>query len=509
MNELPEYLKHYKEELNKKTLEELLELYKYTNKTESYEKAEIIRQVIQEREKVDSVHHENTQANKGFNPDTITATELLESIDGINNSKSSWKKNIIGFAFSLLLFAGIGLIEWKPLELLILFIVIIIHELGHFVGMKLFGYIDPKIFFIPGLGAATTARKSTGNATHEAIVSLLGPLPGILVGIALAFLYYKTENRIYYDFAELFLIINLFNLLPISPLDGGRFFETVLFRRNYIIELIFRIITGLILFWLVLTSQSPFLIIFPIFFILSLPEIYRISKAAKLLKSNANIGSTQLELIQSVELVLKKAFTLHQNKNQYVLRAKRLLECISESNMKVKTSILMVILYLLLFPFSFLATGSVVYLFKEPLNLSNLKNREKLATLNPSKNKVVNSFLSKQIEQMNTIPKIKSDTSTIIIERKSSDDIHVGLIAVADFDDAMTVKQSISNGSTFEDVARKYSKGPNAIKGGDIGYVNPKDLDKKIADKLIELKGNEISDVIKTGNGYMIVKRLE
>ncbi len=80
---------------------------------------------------------------------------------------------------------------------------------------------------------------------------------------------------------------------------------------------------------------------------------------------------------------------------------------------------------------------------------------------------------------------------------------------MGDFNVALTVKESISKGISFEDAAKKYSMGPNGKNGGDIGYVNPKDLDKKIADKLIELKGNEISDIIKTGNGYMIVKRLE
>jgi len=49
--------------------------------------------------------------------------------------------------------------------------------------MKLFGYRDVQMFFIPMLGAAVSGVESNPSSVRKAIVSLLGPLPGIIIGI--------------------------------------------------------------------------------------------------------------------------------------------------------------------------------------------------------------------------------------------------------------------------------------------------------------------------------------
>jgi len=510
MNELPEYLKRYKSELQLKSTKELEEIYRFTDKDSGSEKAEVIRQVLEERAGSNSSVSNSKQLRSGFNPESITDSELLELIDSLDTEKGNWKKNIIGFLFSVALFAGIGLLEWKPIEIGILLVVIFIHELGHFIGMKSFGYLDPKIFFIPGLGAAASAKKSTGNAKHEAIVSLLGPVPGIFIGIILVAVYSSTENRLFFDFAETFLFINLFNLLPISPLDGGRFFEAVLFRRNHIIELIFRIITGLILLGLGIASKSPVLIIFPAFFLLTLPEIFRVSKAAKILKSKMVRNTNREEHISHIRKILGDVFAIHQNKKSYTLRAKRILESISETNMTLRASIVFVMTYLLLFPVAFISTGMTVYLFHEPNNLTMIKNRGRIATFRPEKhNNILNSLIASQMKMIKNVPLIQDDTTNGVIEKKSEDDIHVGIIAIGNMKEAKTALASILSGNSFEEIAKTHSKGPNANNGGDIGFVSPNDLDKRIADKLINLKTGEISELINVDNSYIIVKRME
>ena len=420
------------------------------------------------------------------------------------------EKNIAGFLFSILLFAGIGLFEWKPIEIAVLLVVIFIHELGHFLGMKLFGYHDPKIFFIPGFGAVATAKKSSGNAWHEAIVSLLGPLPGIVIGIIFVLVYYITENRLFYDFAELFLFINLFNLLPISPLDGGRFFETVLFRRNHIIELAFRIVTGLILLGLGIVSQYTLLIVFSVMVLLNLPEIYRISKSAKMIRKAIGKKEYGDDQILHVRRALSDFFRIHKSEKIYILRAKRIIDSLSETTMPVRSSIILVMAYLLLLPVSFFATGATVYLFKSPLNLSRIKDRNQFATFRPgTKDNVVNPLIAGQMQSLETAPFMQKDTSNKIIEKKSHEDIHVGLIALGTSEDAKNARELLLSGSSFEEVAKKHSNGPNAENGGDIGFVNQKDLDEKITESLLQLKAGEISDVIESENGFIIVKRVE
>src|SRR5262249_26862794 len=72
-----------------------------------------------------------------------------------------------------------------PAEAFILIGVLLFHEAGHFLGMRTFGYRDVRMFFIPGFGAAVAGKKEGVPAWQEAIVLLLGPLPGLVLGSAL------------------------------------------------------------------------------------------------------------------------------------------------------------------------------------------------------------------------------------------------------------------------------------------------------------------------------------
>src|ERR1700759_4641270 len=57
--------------------------------------------------------------------------------------------------------------------------VLFFHEAGHFVGMRVFGWRDLKMFFIPFLGAAVSGRRNGAESWKEGLVLLLGPLPGL------------------------------------------------------------------------------------------------------------------------------------------------------------------------------------------------------------------------------------------------------------------------------------------------------------------------------------------
>lgn len=69
-----------------------------------------------------------------------------------------------------------------------LVLVLAVHEAGHFIAMKVFGYTDLKVFFIPLVGAAASGRKIDATPTQRALVSLMGPLPGIVLAFAASFL---------------------------------------------------------------------------------------------------------------------------------------------------------------------------------------------------------------------------------------------------------------------------------------------------------------------------------
>jgi len=66
--------------------------------------------------------------------------------------------------------------------------------------------------------------------------------------------------------------------------------------------------------------------------------------------------------------------------------------------------------------------------------------------------------------------------------------------------------KQIRAGATFEDVAKKNSSGPSAAQGGDLGVFKRGTLAKEIEDKTFAMKSGEITDVIRTKQGYMILK---
>jgi len=173
--------------------------------------------------------------------------EVFAEIERQRTQQKSWVTNIIILAFSLLIFFQLGLFSWGFSGVVTLIGVLLIHEMGHLFGMRLFGYKNVQMFFIPFFGAAVSGEKRDVTAYKEAIVSLLGPAPGVIVGCVLMVMFAASGRKDYLNLANMFLFINVFNLLPFYPLDGGRFLYTVLFSRNRYLELCFRIFAALAL----------------------------------------------------------------------------------------------------------------------------------------------------------------------------------------------------------------------------------------------------------------------
>jgi Zn-dependent protease len=111
--------------------------------------------------------------------------------------------------------------------------VLLVHELGHYAAMRAFGYTDTKIFLIPFFGAATSGRKVGAPAWQEAIVLLMGPMPGLLAGTALVLAGATGTAR---ELAGIAVFVNAANLLPIEPLDGGRVMTRTVFARHPALE---------------------------------------------------------------------------------------------------------------------------------------------------------------------------------------------------------------------------------------------------------------------------------
>ncbi len=165
--------------------------------------------------------------------------------------------------------------------LLIFVAVLLLHEGGHVLAMKLFGYRDAAMLFIPFLGGLATARKEDATLTEKVWISLAGPLPGLCLGIGLAIalsLGWMTPLGWTGDAVVILVALNLFNLLPIYPLDGGQVADLLLFSRNPYLGVIFKAIGAGLLILLGLLVRRPLLFAFAVLMSLSIPNSFRLAK---------------------------------------------------------------------------------------------------------------------------------------------------------------------------------------------------------------------------------------
>jgi membrane-associated protease RseP (regulator of RpoE activity) len=149
-------------------------------------------------------------------------------------------------------------------------VVLLVHEFGHFFAMKLYGYQNIRLFIIPLLGAFVSGKKHNISQLQMSIIILAGPIPGLIIGIVLYALNMGYQNESLKMLANVFLFINFFNLLPIYPLDGGRFLENMFIHTNYGIRMVFTVISIILLAALLLFSGSFLLLIVPVMMALEL-----------------------------------------------------------------------------------------------------------------------------------------------------------------------------------------------------------------------------------------------
>jgi Zn-dependent protease len=101
-------------------------------------------------------------------------------------------------------------------------LLLLLHELGHVFQLRREGIDASAPMFIPFLGAVISAKSLGDDAAAEARVGLAGPILGSIATLVPLAIWLATGDDFWRALAFIGFFLNLFNLVPILPLDGGR-----------------------------------------------------------------------------------------------------------------------------------------------------------------------------------------------------------------------------------------------------------------------------------------------
>ncbi len=159
-------------------------------------------------------------------------------------------------------------------------LLIYVHEMGHAVMMNRLGIKAGAPIFIPFVGAVISMKELPRNAYNESLIAAGGPVLGTIGATGCLIVAWQINSEFFFALASVGFMINLFNMLPVSPLDGGRI--TGVISKN--IKIIGLLAGGYVFYKI----SSPILLIILIFGVLSLfkkdqmpDDYYNVSTAQK------------------------------------------------------------------------------------------------------------------------------------------------------------------------------------------------------------------------------------
>lgn len=219
--------------------------------------------------------------------------------------------------YSIVLYLGLGYLLLRRWDLLlIIFSVVLLHELGHFIAMKYFQYSDVGIFFLPFLGAWVQGNKNEISQRQSIVVLLAGPIPGLLLGILIHLL--SINNNIYVGslplefVAQLLIWANLLNLLPLYPLDGGQLLNRIFFNEDDRLITLSLIASACITAYISISTKFYALLVIPALIVYRLMHTSNNTQLEKAIEqSGINVNTTYHHLSDKNYWEIRKILIKH------------------------------------------------------------------------------------------------------------------------------------------------------------------------------------------------------
>ncbi|NQY87893.1 MAG: site-2 protease family protein [Colwellia sp.] len=147
---------------------------------------------------------------------------------GLKLLKSAKVIKVLFAAGSLAAYSWLFSIEFA----IALILCLVFHEYGHIRAMKYFGLKTKGIYLIPFVGGLALSDDKINTRWQDIVISIMGPFFGLILSIACLIGYWLTDIEILAGLAVFNALLNLFNLLPVLPLDGGHVLKSIAFSIN-------------------------------------------------------------------------------------------------------------------------------------------------------------------------------------------------------------------------------------------------------------------------------------
>lgn len=161
---------------------------------------------------------------------------------GLKLLKSAKVVKVLFAAGSLAAYSWLFSIEFA----IALILCLVFHEYGHIKAMKYFGLKTKGIYLIPFVGGLALSDDKINTRWQDIVISIMGPFFGLLLSLACLIGYWITDLEILAGLAVFNALLNLFNLLPILPLDGGHVLKSIAFSINSKIGLVASILGAIL-----------------------------------------------------------------------------------------------------------------------------------------------------------------------------------------------------------------------------------------------------------------------
>lgn len=168
-------------------------------------------------------NEQRTKRAKGLGAAGLGIGALLLKFKGLLLllPKAFYLVKFLSFGGSFFISLWFYALFWGWQFALVFVLMILAHEMGHYVTIRSYGLPARLPMFVPFLGAYTVGGVPE-SLEHDAYIALAGPLTGLGVAAICFGFGYETHQPFWYMAAYIGAFVNLFNMIPTPPFDGGR-----------------------------------------------------------------------------------------------------------------------------------------------------------------------------------------------------------------------------------------------------------------------------------------------